>query len=321
MNILITSAGQRVSLIRFFKKELKLLYPLRKVFAADLRPQFSAACQVADAFFEVPPVTHPSYITLLLELCLQYEIRMIVPTIDTELRALAESRDLFETHGVHLIISSPDFIDICRDKRMTNPFFAARDIQTPAPINKHQPSFPLFIKPCNGSLSVDTYLIREPHELTAYHMQNEQLLFMEYLDKAAYDEYTVDMYYNKHGILRCLVPRKRLTVRAGEISKGVTCNNRLVPFLSERLGYIEGARGCLTAQFFLHKSNHHIVGIEINARFGGGYPLSYHAGAHYPRWLIEEYFLGMDIPFMSDWENNLLMLRYDDEVIIHGNKD
>ncbi len=144
---------------------------------------------------------------------------------------------------------------------------------------------------------------------------------MEYMDKADYDEYTVDMYYNKQGMLRCLVPRKRLLVRAGEISKGITCNNRLVPYLSDRLSNIDGARGCLTAQFFLHKTSNRITGIEINARFGGGYPLSYHAGANYPRWLLQEYLLGMEIPVMHNWENNLLMLRYDDEVIIHGNKD
>jgi carbamoyl-phosphate synthase large subunit len=321
MNILITSAGQRVSLVRLFKKELLRIYPGQKVFAADLRPAFSAACQVADAFFEVPPVTDPTYIPLLLEYCRQYRIGMVVPTIDTELKVLAESRHLFVANGIHLIISSPDFVDICRDKRKTNVFFAGKDIETPAAVNKHQPVFPFFIKPFNGSLSADTFIIRDPSQITAWHMQNEQLMFMEYLDKTEYDEYTVDMYYNDRGMLRCLVPRKRLMVRAGEISKGVTCNNKLVPYLSHRLHRIDGARGCLTAQFFLHRTNGRIVGIEINARFGGGYPLSYHAGANYPRWLLQEYFLGMDLPPMYNWEDKLLMLRYDDEIIIHGNKD
>lgn len=321
MNIMITSAGQRVSLVRFFQKELHSLFPGSKVFTADMRPQFSPACQVSDAFFEVPPVMHTAYPGLLLDLCLQYDIKMIIPTIDTELKVLAEHREMFEANGILLIISSPAWVDTCRDKRKTNHFFADRDIQTPAAIDKHNPTFPLFIKPCNGSLSADTYIIRNPHEITAYHMMNEHLLFMEYMDNALYDEYTVDMYYNKQGRLCCLVPRKRLLVRAGEISKGVTCKNRLMPYLSERLSHIEGARGCLTAQFFLHKTSNSIAGIEINARFGGGYPLSYHAGANYPRWLLQEYFLNMDIPVMNDWEDNLLMLRYDDEVIIHGNRD
>ncbi|WP_315817011.1 hypothetical protein [Paraflavitalea speifideaquila] len=85
--------------------------------------------------------------------------------------------------------------------------------------------------------------------------------------------------------------------------------------------FIEGAAGCLTAQFFLHKTTGQVTAIEINARFGGGFPLSYHAGANYPRWLIEEYFMQQEIPYTENWEDQLLMLRYDDEVLVHANKN
>jgi carbamoyl-phosphate synthase large subunit len=126
------------------------------------------------------------------------------------------------------------------------------------------------------------------------------------------------MYYGKDGFLKCVVPRMRIKVRAGEVNKAVTRNNKLVPFLKDRLGYIEGAVGCLTAQFFLGKESNEIIGIEINPRFGGGYPLSYQAGANFPAWLIKEYFLNEPIEYTEDWERDLLMLRYDDEVIVHG---
>ena len=94
--------------------------------------------------------------------------------------------------------------------------------------------------------------------------------------------------------------------------------NEIVPYLNEKLAKIDGACGCLTMQFFLNKITRRIIGIEINPRFGGGYPLSYLAGANYPKWLIEEYILEKNIPFFNDWENNLLMLRYDDEVLVHN---
>ena len=80
-----------------------------------------------------------------------------------------------------------------------------------------------------------------------------------------------------------------------------------------------GARGCLTAQFFKHKENDAVYGIEINPRFGGGFPLTYLAGANYPKWIIKEYFFNEPIPNSFDvWENNLLMLRYDDEILVHN---
>lgn len=321
MNILITSAGQRVSLVRAFQKELSATWPGYKVFATDMQPQLSAACNVSDRYFKVRRVTDAAYISDLIELCIANNVKMVVPTIDTELLVLAQNKELFSEQGIDVIISSVDFIEKCRDKRKINAFFQQRGIGIPDPVDKNNPTFPLFIKPYDGSLSVDTFLIQKAEELREEHVTNERFLFMEYINKHDYDEYTVDMYFDRNHRIRCIVPRKRIHVRAGEINKGITSRNLLVDFLKERLAVIDGAVGCLTGQFFLHKTTGRIVAIEINARFGGGYPLSYHAGANYPLWLIQEYYKKQTIPYSNDWEDQLLMLRYDDEVIVHANKN
>ena len=317
MNILITSAGQRVSLVRAFQKELKVFYPQSKVFTADMNPHLSAACNVSDRFFKVNRVTDTKYIPELLELCKKERIKMVVPTIDTELLVLAKNKQLLKSKGIEAIISDESFVSICRDKRMTNRFFAEHSILVPREVDKNNLSFPLFIKPFDGSLSVDTFLINRKEELTEYHLTNERLLFMEYINKEEYDEYTVDIYFGKDYTIKCIVPRKRIWVRAGEVNKALSQKNCIVNFLKKRLGKIDGAVGCLTLQVFLNKQSDKIIGIEINARFGGGYPLSYLAGANFPKWLIQEYFLNESISYTEEWENNLLMLRYDDEVLVH----
>lgn len=321
MNILITSAGQRVSLVRAFRKELKEFFPEAQVFTVDMQPELSAACNVSDGYFAVPRVTDEKYIPRLLAICNENDIRMIVPTIDTELKILSENTEAFRNQGIHCIVSSPEFVTACRDKRIINEFFLRHNIEVPAEVNKEKPTYPFFIKPYDGSLSADTFLIREPHELTEYHLTNPRMMFMEYLDKEHYDEFTVDMYYGRDHKVKCIVPRKRIHVRAGEINKGVTSKNHIVSYLLERIGFIEGAAGCLTTQVFVQKDGDRIVGIEINPRFGGGFPLSYQAGANYPRWLIREYFLGETIEYTDNWEDRLLMLRYDDEVLVHGYKN
>jgi carbamoyl-phosphate synthase large subunit len=320
MNILITSAGQRVSLVRAFQKELKGQFPGYKVFTTDMCPQLSAACNVSDQYFQVKRVTDPGYIPELIELCVQQNIKMVVPTIDTELLILSQHKDKFTEKGIHVIVSSFPFIEKCRDKRNTNLFFQQRGIEIPNPIDRHNPTFPLFIKPFDGSLSVDIFIIHKAEDLQEHHIANPRFLFMEYMNKSDYDEYTVDMYFDKANEIKCIVPRKRILVRAGEVNKGITSKNRIVSFLKEKLAHIEGAVGCLTGQFFLNKTTGRIVGIEINARFGGGYPLSYHAGANYPLWLIKEYYKNENINYTEAWEDDLLMLRYDDEVLVHGNK-
>jgi len=150
-------------------------------------------------------------------------------------------------------------------------------------------------------------------------LSDPKLMFMEFID-ASHQEYTVDTYYDRSGQLTCLVPRQRLEVRDGEISKGVTRRHELYYYLKDKVDKVDGARGCLTWQIFFNDKIKSYAAIEINPRFGGGYPLSYAAGANYSGWLIDEYILGKQIDFFDDWENNLMMLRYDAKVITHDFK-
>lgn len=322
MNILITSAGRRVSLVRAFQKELKKIYPEAKVIAADANPKLSAACYAADDFFEVPRLDHPKYIDTLLAKCKEYSIRLVIPTIDTELLLLAKNRNALEENDIKPVIASVSFIEKCRDKRVIHDFFESHNVAIAKEYSKDNYTLPLFIKPIDGSRSVDTFLIRTKDDLTDYHFTNEKLMFLEYIDHAAYDEFTCDLYYGKDHKLKCAVPRKRIEVRDGEVNKALTANNALVAYIRKNLNFVDGAEGCLTAQFFMHNSEPKIYGIEINPRFGGGYPLSYKAGANFPGWIISEYLLGEEIEDKFDcWEDNLLMIRYDDEILVHGYKD
>lgn len=318
MNILITSAGQRVSLVRAFQKELKKLFPESKVYTVDLNPVLAPACHVSDGYKSVGAITNKNYIQELLDACKEWSIKLIIPTIDTELLVLSSNKSLFLDKGITLVVSDFTFVEKCRDKRIINQFFMDNGIEIPKVVDKLNPTFPLFIKPYDGSLSKDIYIINNKSELTAYHLSSPKLMFMEYINTLEYDEYTVDAYYDINGELKCAVPRKRIFIRSGEISKGVTSNNEIVRCLKSKLFKIAGAVGCLTIQFFFNSKTKRIVGIEINPRFGGGYPLSYLAGANFPKWIIEEYILQKDIPFFDSWENNLLMLRYDDEVLVHN---
>lgn len=316
-NILITSAGQRVSLVRAFQYELKRLIPSAKVFTVDLNPILAPACHISDGYSQVPRVTDEKYIKELLSICIKRGIKLIIPTIDTELKVLVDNLSEFEEKGISVVISESDFIYSCRDKRIINDFFTTVGIDIPKPIDIKYPTFPLFIKPYDGSLSKDIYLIKNIEELSEYHYSNPKFMYMEYVDPKLHDEYTVDTYYDKNYKLVCAVPRKRIFVRAGEINKGVTRKNLILSYVKSKLSNIDGARGCLTMQFFMNKETNRIIGIEINPRFGGGYPLSYKSGANYPLYIIKEYLFHESLSYNEDWEDNLLMLRYDDEVLVH----
>ncbi len=315
-NILITSAGKRVALTRYFKETLSKYYPSAKVFTTDMNPAMAPAGYVSDECFKVPCVTDETYLDRLIDICIENKVGMIIPTIDTELLILAKSKGLFREKGIDVIVGDETFISICRDKRNTGVFFAQRDIRVPKEIDKLNPYFPLFAKPYDGSLSTNLHYIKSKDELTSEILNDSKLLFMEYIDKSVYKEYTVDMFYGKDNKVKSIVPRERIEIRAGEINKGRTSKNEIISYLRDRLNHIDGCVGCICVQLFFNPETNDIVGIEINPRFGGGYPLTYMAGANYPELLIKEYFIGEDIDYTEGWVDGKLMLRYDDAIFI-----
>ena len=315
-NILITSAGKRVALTRYFKETLSKFYPEAKVFTTDMNPEMAPAGYVSDGCFKVPRVTSPDYPDILLNICKKNDVGMVIATIDTELLLLADLKESFRRLGIMVIVSDRNFVEVCRDKRNTGSFFERHGIRVPREIDKYHPTFPLFAKPYDGSLSTNLHYIKTVDELTQEILDDPKLLFMEYIDKKVYQEFTVDMYYGKDNRVKCIVPRERIEIRAGEINKGRTVKNEILTFLKEKLGYVKGCIGCICVQLFFHPETEDMVGIEINPRFGGGYPLSFMAGGNYPELLIREYFRGEDICYFDNWKDGMLMLRYDDAIYV-----
>ncbi|MEJ5317857.1 MAG: ATP-grasp domain-containing protein [Tenuifilum sp.] len=319
MNILITSAGRRVSLVNAFKSEIVKYFPTGKIFTVDNKPELSPACHVSDGYFSVPKVTDSLYCKNLVEICTKNNIKIIIPTIDTELIILAENMDYFRDYGILPIVSSLDMIEVCRDKRKTHLFFDSIGFPRANDIDLLNPEFPIFAKPFNGSRSIGIRLIESIEALNEAKLDTN-LMFLKYLSPNEHVEYTVDMYFDRNSNLKCIVPRERIEIRAGEVSKGVTRKNEIYDIVLSYFKMCKGFVGCVTLQLFYNIKNGDYFGIEINPRFGGGYPLSYHAGANFPNMIIREYLLDQDIEFYENWKNNLLMLRYDDEILVYDFK-
>jgi carbamoyl-phosphate synthase large subunit len=320
MNILITSAGRRVSLVRAFKRELIKYFPEGKVFTVDMKPELSSACQVSDGSFQVPRVSDPEYCRIIFDICRANGIKLLIPTIDTELITLAENIEYFIEREIEPIVSSLEVVLMCRDKRKTHKYFDSIGFPRTKEINIENPVFPFFIKPYDGSSSNGAKMINEVSQVSDSLVNNEKMMFLEYLSPSEYKEFTIDMYFDKRHCLKCAVPRERIEVRTGEVSKGVTRRDELYKLICTKFSLCKGFVGCITLQVFINILSKEVIGIEINPRFGGGYPLSYNAKANFPEMIIKEYLLDENIPFFENWIENMLMLRYDDEIIIYDYK-
>jgi carbamoyl-phosphate synthase large subunit len=319
-NILITSAGKRVVLVQIFQQTLKDMGLEAKVYTTDMKPMMAPACIVSDEGIKVSPCKAEGYIDELIQICQDKKIGAIIPTIDPELLALAKNRQRFSEIGVEIVLSDEAFIKACRDKRETQQYLQNIGIDVPKAVDKYHPTFPMFVKPYDGSLSRDIHVVHNQRELTQDMLENPKFMFMEYLDQHEYKEYSVDMYFGKDHCVKGIVPRERIEVRAGEINKGKTHKNEIVDFLKDKMGCLPGVRGCICFQLFYRESDHSIKGSEINPRFGGGFPLTYHAKANYAAYIIKEYLLHETVDYSDAWLDNTLMLRYDNDIIIYNAK-
>lgn len=321
INILITSVGRRVSLVKSFQEEIKNLKLSSKIFCTDLDPNLSSACQVVDKSFKVKEVTDSEYITELIFLCNENKVKLIIPTIDTELLVLARQADEFKKNGITILVSDLSFIEKCRDKRKIHDFFDSIKFKRALEYSKSEISFPVFIKPFDGSRSQGILLINNKRDLTEEILANPRNMFLEYFSPNKYKEFTVDIYFNKNSEIISVVPRQRIFVRDGEVNKSCVRKNSIIGFVKSKFENIKGLKGCITLQVFKHNFNDEIIGIEINPRFGGGYPLSYLAGANFPKWILKEYILDKKVEqYCEGWKDNTLMLRYDSEIIVHEYK-
>ena len=253
MNILITSAGRRVSLINIFKNASQRFNTGSKIYITDLDPVKSPVSYFADNSFKIGYFDSPNYINDLLEICLKNKISIIIPTIDTELKLLANSKSLFKANGIIIVISELNLIEILRDKIKTNTFFNSLKIKTPIIFSKDNIKFPVFLKPLNGSNSKGIYKANNLKDIKPSDLESKNMMILENIDNTIYDEYTIDLYYDKNSFLKCIVPRIRLKVVGGESNQGITKKNEVYDFVKDRLSFIEGAIGCLTLQVFSNK--------------------------------------------------------------------
>lgn len=321
-NVLFTCIGRRVSLLRSFKKAAKEL-KLDCHFLGTEKNELSPAFQLCDKKFSAKPIDDANYLKQLFNIIKQNNVKLLIPTIDTDLRLLAKNKKMFNSIGCSVLVSSPDVVDICNDKRKTFKFLIENGFDTPLTFKpeealaKKNLKYPLILKPWDGSASKGVVIAQNRKELAFYLKQNPSRIVQEFIRGK---EFTCGIYIDFNHKVRCVVPRERLEVRAGEVSKGKTVKNykimRQVAQMLEKLG---AGPGVITVQLMLTKDNK-VKFIEINPRFGGGTPLSIKAGANFPKWILQEVSGKKPNIKFDGFENNLIMLRYDAAVWLKDGK-
>ncbi len=286
MKILFTSVGRRVELIQEFRRAANELDVELTIIGADIASD-APALYFCDEKQIVCRIKDENYIPQLLAICENNEVDCLIPTIDTDLLLLAENKKLFEEIGTKVLISATDKVQLCRDKNYTAKYFISLGLKSPLPVNsvekfvqsmgRGEVSFPAFIKPKDGSSSINAYRADNLEDLKLYADKIQDYIIQPYISGR---EYTIDVFCDYEGNPVYITPRERLAVRAGEVLKTRITQDETMIF--EMLKLVEDYKPCgqITVQLIREEKTGDNYYIEINPRFGGGAPLSIKAGAN-----------------------------------------
>lgn len=316
---LFTCIGRRVSLLRSFQKAARELR-LRALFCGADIDKHSPALQLCDEALLVSRTTEPEYIDELLAIVRRFGVSLLVPTVDLDLRLLAENKARFAERGCRVLVSNPDVIDTCRDKRLTFEFLTRNGFDSPKTMSvrtalaadrRGELAWPCFVKRWDGYAGLDNAVARDRSELRFLARRIPNPMCQEFVEGK---EYTCDVYVDFDMQVRCVVPRLRMEVRSGEVSKGRVVRDPRIMTQAGRMVELLGAGpGVITVQLFVTEDGR-LRFNEINPRFGGGAPLSIQAGANFPRWILQELTGRQTRIDPQGFEDGLTMLRYDDEI-------
>lgn len=304
MNILFTCAGRRTYLLKYFKENLS---EGDKVVATDM--QLTApALQVADVKLQVPAVYDDDYIDRTLAICKDQKIDAMISLNDLELPILAEQKVKFERIGVKVIVSDPQVIDIAFDKYKTAQWVESIGLTAPRTyvtlasakdaLAKGEIVFPLFLKPRWGSGSIGLETVGDMEELNIVYgllfkkikktilatasVGDEYIMIQE---KLTGNEFGLDVMNDLEGNNVGVSVKQKLAMRAGETDKAVTVDLPEVREMGATIGRDLKHIGNLDVDIMQRANGDYCV-LELNPRFGGGFPFSYEAGVNLPKAIV-----------------------------------
>lgn len=312
INILFSSVGRRVELVKYFDRARKKLNIEGSLIGIDLE-KTAPALNFVDRAYLVPKILDKNFIDEVIKICKKENITLIIPTLDTELLTYSQNRKkIKEESGAEVLISSEESIKIMRDKILTMEFLKQNGLDIPVTltlkdIQEKNYKFPLFIKPLNGSSSFNNFKIRNEKELDFFKEYVPNPMIQEFIEG---QEYCVDIFSDFNSNVITIVPKKRVAFREGEITKGKIEKDIEIIEVGKRIVELLKPRGEINFDCIKTEDNRVVI-LEINGRFAGGSPMSFEAGANSPE-NIYKLLLGETLNYTENYDEGLWGLRFDD---------
>lgn len=319
MNILILSAGTRNKIVQYFKKELN---GKGLVVATDCS-KLAPAIYEADKYYIVPRIDDKDYLNCILDICIKEKINGLISLIDPELSLISENIVKFKEIGVTPIISEHKNVEMCFNKYKMYQFLVENGIRTAKTyidknefykdLEKENMKFPVFVKPIEGSASININKVYNRDELELLWKKENNLLIQQFMDG---EEFGADVYIDMiSNEISAIFTKKKIKMRAGETDKSVSIKDeKLFSIIKDFVKKAE-FKGIIDIDIFKVNGEYYIS--EVNPRFGGGYPHAYESKVNIPKMIINNLEGKINNEQIGDYEEDIYMMKYNEVKIVH----
>lgn len=301
--VLLTSAGRRPYLVRWFKEAFELNGVVGRVILAD-SDAMAPARALADAFVEAPLAREPAYAEWLTKTIEHYGVDVALSVNDFE---ISQWSRLGATPTLAALVRTTEAVqDHIEDK-----------VRMAAVLQEHKVSVPRLERPSralsypDGSANADERIVvkgrfgsasrglrltdrrrlasvmpgalaevtdRDGRAANPGGDPDETLIVQDFIDG---DEYGLDVVCDLSGKYATVLARKKLAMRNGETDRAISVDAAPFEQLGQQLASALPHHGVFDVDVIVDSSGVIWV-IDVNPRFGGGYPFSHTAGAHVP---------------------------------------
>lgn len=306
-NILIASGGRRPYLVRWFREALELNGTSGKVILAD-HDTLSPAGALADEYVWAPLVSDTAYDSWLDETLHKHDISLAISVNDYELSRWA-SLPADAPEYAPLVRLSHGMQDTIEDKLTTSNLLELNGVRGPVTLLAND-ALKLTSRQLAWLLGTDEIVVKGRygsgskglHFATAEDLRlavtrardevthqdgtmpenaetAEELIVVQ--PRIRGEEFGLDVVANLAGKHVGTLARQKLAMRSGETDRAVTASIQRFWQLGERITQVVHHRGLIDVDLIRDEDGDQWV-IDINPRFGGGYPFSHLGGAHVP---------------------------------------
>lgn len=260
----------------------------------------------------------PGFVSDLLARAVAFGADLVIPTVDSELHAVAAARAEFAKHGIRLLVETVDTLETCLDKYelmrrcapiVRVPLTRLWDGEANAEQLAEQLGSPFVVKPRQGAGGRGFAVITAPTQLADV-PRDGSMMCQEYLPGT---EYSIDVLARPDGHIVAAVPRSRDKVDSGIAVAGRTYHDEALQMFGRNVAVAIAATGVVNVQA-RRTTDGALALLEVNARFPGTMSLTMAAGINMPVLAVAAA-LGASLPDALDFAD-VAVVRHWEEIIV-----